>query len=71
LEQLIGLAGLGTDLRREMKNNQALELNWAVVKDWNEAVRNEIGVSFQQANDFHSACSAPKDGILSWVKKRW
>jgi hypothetical protein len=71
LEQLIGLAGLGTDLRSEMKTNKPLELNWTIVKDWNESIRYELGMSFSQAKDFFSACSAKNDGILPWIKKRW
>ena len=71
LENLIGIAGLTRELQLEMKNNSALQLNWAIVKDWNEASRYDINISKSQAKDFYSACSARTDGILSWVKKRW
>ena len=71
LEQLIGLAGIAAELRTEMKSNKALELNWTIVKDWNESFRYELGISSSQARDYYSACSARKNGILPWVKKRW
>lgn len=71
LEQLIATAGLSLELHSEMKSNKNLQLNWAIVKDWNEASRYDINISKSQANDFYSACSARLNGIFSWVKKRW
>lgn len=71
LESLIGIAGLSQALKSDMKQNGTLELNWAVVKDWNESSRYDINVSASDAKDYYSACSARTDGILYWVKKRW
>lgn len=71
LENLIGIAGLTTALKAEMKANRTLELNWAIVKDWNESSRYDINISETQVKDFYSACFAGKNSILSWVKERW
>lgn len=71
LEQLVKLAGLGTELEKDMKVNKALELNWAVVKDWKESARYETSISEARAKDLYSACVSRKNGILSWIRKRW
>jgi len=71
LEQLVKVAGLETDLEQAMRNNKNLELNWTIVKDWSEQARYQPRISRAKARDFLSACSAPRNGILSWVKRRW
>jgi HEPN domain-containing protein len=71
LEQLVSLAGLAPELKKEMEANKPLELNWAVVKDWSESSRYEIGITEAQARDLYSACTARSDGVLSWIKRRW
>jgi HEPN domain-containing protein len=71
LEKLMSLAGLAPELKKEMETNKHLELNWAVVKDWSESSRYEIGITEAQARDLYSACTARKDGVLNWIKRRW
>ena len=67
LKQLIKLA----ELEKDMKTNKDIELNWAVVKDWKVDARYAVNISDVTARDFYSACTAKKNGILSWIKKRW
>ena len=71
LEKLMSLAGLAPELKKEMETNKHLELNWAVVTDWSESSRYEIGITEAQARDLYSACTARKDGVLNWIKRRW
>ena len=71
LEKLIATAGLTLVLQSDMKNNSTLQLNWAIVKDWNQASRYDINISIFQAKDFYSACFTRTNGIYSWIKKRW
>ena len=71
LGELLKLSGLEPEFKKEMKKNRALELNWAVVKDWKEQSRYETSVSRADANDLYSACVARKHGILSWIRKKW
>jgi HEPN domain-containing protein len=71
LEKLIRVAGLAPDFEMDRKTNQILDLNWAVVKDWSEAARYELGITEAEARDLYSACTARKNGILSWIRKRW
>ena len=39
LKQLLQTAGVWSKLEKDMKANQNLALNWAVVKDWSEGSR--------------------------------
>jgi len=71
LEKLMKLAGLAPELENEMRTNKPLELNWAVVKDWSESSRYEIGISEAQARDLYSACTARGSGMLNWIRRRW
>jgi len=71
LGNLMKIAGLGIELQASVKTNKNLELNWAVVKDWNESSRYETGITESQASDLCAACFMRGVGILSWVKKRW
>jgi hypothetical protein len=65
------LSGLAPELEKEMKTNKSLELNWAVIKDWSEAVRYEIEINETQARDLYSACTARRNGVLNWIRRRW
>lgn len=71
LEKLIKIAGIDPDFEKDRKANPTLDLNWAVVKDWSETTRYELGITEAQARDLYSACTARKNGILSWIRKRW
>jgi HEPN domain-containing protein len=70
LESLIGLSGLSLDLRRDRDAEPNLDANWLVVKDWKESFRYDIGITRQQAHDLFFACTG-RNGILSWIKRRW
>jgi hypothetical protein len=65
------LSGLATEIRNEMQINKNLELNWAIVKDWNESSRYESEISEAQARNLYAACTARKDGVLNWIKRKW
>jgi len=71
LETLLKLSGLETELNKAMAADKSLEVNWAVVKDWDETSRYEAQISCQQTKDMYSACTARKHGILAWIRKRW
>ncbi len=58
-------------LERDMKAAPGLEVNWAIVKDWSEASRYELGITEAQARDIYSACTARKNGVLAWIKRQW
>ena len=71
LEELIKLAGLKSDLDKDIKKNGTLEVNWAVVKDWNESARYICTITSADAKDLYSACTSRTNGILSWIKTKW
>jgi HEPN domain-containing protein len=71
LEKLVKVAGLGPIFENDRQADPALELNWAVVKDWNESSRYDVEITAAQARDLFSACTERQSGILAWVKKRW
>ena len=71
LKKLIRVAGLEPEFEKERKTNPALDLNWAVVKDWSEACRYDLSITEAQARDLYSACTTRKNGVLPWIKKRW
>ena len=71
LEKLMRVAGLAPAFDRDKRANRALELNWAVVKDWSEASRYELGITEAQARDLYAACVELPDGVLPWIENRW
>lgn len=71
LKSLMQTAGLWTTFEAARKSTPALDVNWAVVKDWNETTRYIVSTSEAQARDLHSACTARTHGLLSWLKKYW
>lgn len=71
LETLVRLAGLETDLKHDLNANPALQLNWAIVKDWSEEVRYDLSITRAQVRDMYSACTSRKNGVLAWIRQRW
>jgi len=71
LDKLLKLAGLEAALQADTAFNPQLNLNWAVVKDWTAEARYDHSTSKARATDLCSACTARKNGILAWVRKRW
>ena len=71
LEKLIKISGLITEFDNDKKSNPNLELNWIIVRDWKEDSRYIEGVTENQASDMYNACTNRKNGILSWIKRKW
>lgn len=70
-ERLLRTAGLWNQLQAAMVATPALALNWAVVKDWSEQSRYILNIPEVRARDFYSACTARKNGFLSWLRTYW
>jgi HEPN domain-containing protein len=71
LDQLINLVGLKSKLDEDIKKNNVLGVNWAIVRDWNESSRYVSGITSKDARDFYSACTSRKNGILTWIRTKW
>jgi hypothetical protein len=54
-----------------MKANRDFEINWNIIKDWNESFRYESTISESKARNLIMACVKRKTGILPWVRKKW
>ena len=68
LQELLKIAELQTILENEIRTNQALEIHWGVVKDWNVESRYEL--SGRNGADMVKAVTA-RDGVLQWIKRYW
>jgi HEPN domain. len=70
LPTLVRSAGLAAALDADRSATPALDINWAIVKDWSFDARYEVGITAARASDLYRACAA-RNGILPWVRKRW
>jgi hypothetical protein len=69
LSTLRDLAELSAEMN--LPQNTAVQVNWAIVKDWSEQSRYELSGSRALARDFYSACTARKNGVLPWISRKW
>jgi hypothetical protein len=54
-----------------MQVSPALEINWAIVKDWSESARYDLSKTRAQAHELYSAWPSRRTGILPWIRERW
>jgi len=71
LKELMKQAGLEVILEKEMKINKTLESNWAEVVPWTVEARYKASLSGPWVKSFYAACTARKNGLLNWIKRRW
>ncbi len=71
LEQLVVQAALQTAFGTARNADPDLEVNWTVVKDWDEKARYERKRSRAQARGLHDAITDSAHGVLPWIKLRW
>lgn len=70
LEKLIKAAGLRRALDEDLEKDSDLEVNWALVKDWNEKSRYEKHTE-TEAQNLYDAITDKKHGVLQWLSRRW
>jgi HEPN domain-containing protein len=70
LTQLIKVSGLQAALETKSKGDPAFEVNWAIVRDWNEGSRYERHDS-ASAKNLYAAVVDNKHGVLKWLKHHW
>lgn len=68
LSQLVSVAGLDGDLKKEINTNPAFATNWSTVKDWTEESR--YITSGLNGKDMYNAVTGT-NGVLPWIKQRW
>jgi hypothetical protein len=50
---------------------QQVEVNWAVVKDWDIEARYDIALDPKKAVDVYVAVTNRRYGVMSWVRQYW
>ena len=68
LTELLKLAGLDTQLDRDIRGNSQLAANWGVIKAWRVESRYET--AGLNGKDMVDSLESP-DGVLTWIKQRW
>lgn len=67
---LIKVSGLQSELELEMRRDGDFEINWAIVKDWNEASRYERH-DVARAKSLYQAVADSKHGVMKWLRRHW
>lgn len=70
LQDLVNLAGLQTRLDTDLAADPDLELNWGVMKDWNEGSRYLIWPR-SEAEGMVSALTDRRHGVMKWLRSVW
>lgn len=71
LTQLLEVSGVKIEFEEATRGNEALRVNWSVIKDWSETSRYALDVTEQSAQDMLVAVSDEATGMLPWLKKQW
>jgi HEPN domain-containing protein len=72
-DTLIKLSGLENKFDTSKQSNQVLYDNWSLITDWSEEFRYKpVGTNLKiKAQEIINALEDPKDGVFTWIKKRW
>ena len=71
LKELVSHAELKSKLEHEIETNPIFEAYWNIIEDWSEQFRYSDSILMSTARDLYRACTARKNGVLSWLKKWW
>ncbi len=66
LNDLLSVSGI----KNKLLTNISRETNWSIVKDWSEKTRYQITPK-KDAESLYEAITAPRDGVLTRIKKIW
>jgi hypothetical protein len=69
LGELLKIAGLQPQLEKELKGNPHFAANWGVVSLWR--IEDRYETTGLGGRDMVSAITAPKDGVLQWIRLFW
>jgi len=69
LGDLVDLAGLKSQLDKDLAANRDFAANWNTVKDWTAESR--YATSGLNAQQLYNAVTEPQNGVLPWIKLRW
>ncbi len=71
LEQLLKISGLKAQFDGRIAADEAFEVNWTTVKDWNESSRYDSTITDVTARDLFTAVTDQAHGVLTWLKTLW
>ena len=71
LEKLLEVSGLKPEFQAETRRNRAFAVNWAIVEDWSEQSRYDSTISESTIRALYLAATVRRDGVLTWLRKRW
>lgn len=69
-ENLIGLAGLTTELKDQKDKDSEFGANWAIVKEWSPDARYETR-DVTSSQFLITAIAESDSGVLQWIKTHW
>jgi hypothetical protein len=70
LTELVRVAEIKPSLDALIGTDAKFQLNWTIVKDWNEASRYSIW-SENEARDLYEAITQRGHGVFRWAKLHW
>lgn len=68
--QLTGLAGLSSELKREIKDDPLFAANWAIIREWLPDARYR-SYTFFEAQTLLEAVGHRDNGAFQWIKRFW
>jgi HEPN domain-containing protein len=68
--ELVGLAGMRTDLEDRKKNDSLFAANWAICSEWSPDARYR-DTSSAETTYLLNAISDNTHGVLPWIKNYW
>ena len=71
LDDLVKLADLTVERTNWTMAHPRFGDRWGVVAGWKEDSRYVVSISESQARAMYDALTAPKLGVLTWLKKHW
>lgn len=69
-KNLVGLAGLATELKNQEDKDPDFAANWAIVSEWSPDARYETR-DITSAQFIITAIAHPNSGVLQWIKTYW
>jgi hypothetical protein len=71
LDELPTISGVKSELQIRSGSDANFKVNWNTVKDWNETIRYEIGITQSIAKEMYDAVNDASFGIFPWLKTLW
>ncbi len=70
ISELVGLAGLRSDLRVKQDEDSTFAANWGIAAEWSPETRYDA-TDKSSAHYLIHAISEPHHGVLGWIRTFW